>query len=93
MATERRQSDDDDVEAFTATPPQYSHCDSYYVNRTKFTYFSVYDGLTDTIIVNLIVFVVSVITYLPASSVVPSRVKFVVYYLSTDIVSVNNFVC
>ena len=30
------------------SPPmiKYSHCDSYYVNTTKFTYWSVYDGLT-----------------------------------------------
>jgi len=38
---------------------QYSHCDSYYVNRTKFTYWTVYDGLTDTLLVNIIFFLVS----------------------------------
>ena len=38
---------------------EYSHCDSYYVNKTKFTYWSVRDGLTDTLLVNVLAFLVS----------------------------------
>ena len=41
---------------------EYSHCDSYYVNKTKFTYWSVRDGLTDTLLVNVLAFLVSIIT-------------------------------
>ena len=58
---------------------QYSHCDSYYVNTTKFTYWSsVYDGLTDTLIVNVIVFLVScqrlnLLTYLLTHTLTLSR--------------------
>jgi len=57
MATGLKQNDDD-VE-MSAPMMKYSHCDSYYVNRTKFTYFSVYDGLPDTLLVNVLVFLVS----------------------------------
>jgi len=39
---------------------EYSHCDSYYVNKTKFTYWSVRDGLTDTLLVNILAFLVSI---------------------------------
>jgi len=53
-------TDDSDVEASAPMMKlKYSHCDSYYVNRTKFTYFSVYDGLPDTLLVNVLVFIVS----------------------------------
>ena len=51
---------DDGVTTRSTPMIKYSHCDSYYVNTTKFTYWSVYDGLTDTLIVNVIVFVVSI---------------------------------
>jgi len=58
MASGWKQNAADDVET-SAPMMKYSHCDSYYVNRTKFTYFSVYDGLPDTLLVNVIVFLVS----------------------------------
>jgi len=57
MSTGRKQNVDDVKDS--APMMKYSHCDSYYVNRTKFTYWSVYDGLTDTLLVNVLVFLVS----------------------------------
>lgn len=60
MATESNgvDSDDDSVTKSVPATQLYSHCDSYYVNRTRLTYWSVYDGLTDTLLVNVLVFVV-----------------------------------
>jgi len=53
------EEDDDAMRRWKLMSKSMSHCDSYYVNATKFTYWSVHDGLTDTLIVNVIVFVVS----------------------------------
>jgi len=51
--------DHDRVTRMSTPMTTYSHCDNYYVNSTKFTHWTVYDGLTDTLIVNVLVFVVS----------------------------------
>jgi len=59
MATRWKQNSEDHDDETSASMVKYSHCDSYYVNRTSFTYWSVYDGLTDTLLVNVIVFLVS----------------------------------
>ena len=67
MATESNgvDSDDDMVTKSVPATQLYSHCDSYYVNRTRLTYWSVYDGLTDTLLVNVLFFVVRSTSLLP----------------------------
>jgi len=55
----RKAIGNDETVETSAPMMEYSHCDSYFVNRTKFTYWSVRDGLTDTLLVNVIVFLVS----------------------------------
>jgi len=58
MATEWTR---DVIESVDRSRPMmdYSHCDSYYINRTKFSYWSARDGITDTLLVNVLVFLVS----------------------------------
>ena len=44
----KQDAGDDGVTTRSTPMIKYSHCDSYYVNTTKYTYWSVYDGLTTT---------------------------------------------